>query len=86
MGSSTAEDVWQTFLADISDLHQSKILKAVPDGPKVDLLFLKFLTEWQEEKEMLLFLDNGRCRLPLNSFKLGVKKKRLELLRLLNTM
>ena len=80
MGRSTAEGVLQTFLAGISDLHQSKILKAAPDGPKVDLLFLKFLTEWQEEKDPLLFLNIGRCRLLLNSFKIGVeKKKRLEL-------
>ena len=45
MGRSIVEDVLQTFLAGISDLHQSKILKVVPNGPKLDLLFLKFLAE-----------------------------------------
>ena len=45
MGRSIVEDVLQAFLAGISDLHQSKILKVAPNGPKVDLLFLKFLAE-----------------------------------------
>ena len=45
MGRSIVEDVLQTFLAGISDLHRSKILKVVLNGPKVDLIFLKFLAE-----------------------------------------
>ena len=79
MGRSTAEDVLQTFLAGISDLDQSKILQVASNSPNVNLLFLKNLSESQDERELLPFLDIGRCGLHVihGRFKTGEKRKRL---------
>ena len=77
MGRSTAEDVLQTFLAGISDLDQSKILQVASNSPNVNLLFLKNLSESQDEKELLPFLDIGSCGLHVihGRFKTGEKRK-----------
>ena len=68
MGTSTAKNVLQKFLASISDLDQSKILQNSSDDPNVNLLFLKNVAEPQDEKELL----------PLLLFKTGTKKEVIE--------
>ena len=79
MGTSTAKNVLQKFLASISDLDQSKILQNSSDDPNVNL-FLKNVAEPQDEKELLPLLDIVRYRLHAihNSFKSGTKKEAIE--------
>ena len=79
MGTSTAKNVLQKFLASISDLDQSKILQNSSDDPNANL-FLKNVAEPQDEKELLPLLDIVRYRLHAihNSFKSGTKKEVIE--------
>ena len=63
MGRSSTEDVLKTFLTGVKDVDQSKILQVAFDGPSVNLLFLKNLAEYYEEKEYLPLVDIGTCSL-----------------------
>ena len=63
LGRSTAQDVLETFLNGVNKLDQSKILQVTSDGPNVNLLFLKNMVEFRDEKEYLLLADIETCGL-----------------------
>ena len=63
LGRSTAQDFLETFLNGVNKFDQSKILQVASDGPNVNLLFLKSMAEFQDEKEYLLLVDIETCGL-----------------------
>ena len=63
LGRSTAQDFLETFLNGVNKFDQSKILQVASDGPNVNLLFLKSMAEFQDEKEYLPLVDIETCGL-----------------------
>ena len=55
----TAQDVLETFLNGVDKLD----LQVASDGPNVNLLFLKSVVMFREEKKYLLLVDIGTCGL-----------------------
>ena len=55
--------VLEIFLNDVDELDLSKILQVASDGLNANLLFLKSMAEFQEEKEYLPIVDIGKCGL-----------------------
>ena len=68
--------VLEIFLNDVDKLDLSKILQVASDGLNANLLFLKSMAEFQEEKEYLPIVDIGKCGLHVIhvSLKTGAQK------------
>ena len=73
---STAQHVLETFSNGVDQLDQSKVLQVASDGPNVNLLFLKSMAEFQEEKKYLPLVGIGTCSLHVIHviLKTGVQK------------
>ena len=59
----------------LGPLKKEKLLQVLPDGPNVNLLFLKALTEKRKDEELSQLIDLGTCGLHTahNAFKHGEK-------------
>ena len=88
LGKSSANDICSHCEQCLGPLEKEKLLQVSSDGPNVNLLFLKVLTEKCKNEELTQLIDLGTCGLHTahNAFKHGEKASDWQLKKLMSSM
>ena len=88
LGKSPANDICSHLKTCLGPLEKEKLLQVSSDGPNMNLLFLKVLTEKLEDEELNQLIDLGTCGLHTahNVFKHGEKSSDWQLKKLMSFM
>ena len=88
LGKSSANDLCSHFGQCLCRLEKEKLLQVSSDGPSVNLLFLKALTEKRKDEELSQLIDLGTCDLhtAYYAFKHGEKASDWQLKKLMSSM
>lgn len=88
LGHSTAQDLFESFIAGSSDLDLLNLLQISIDGPNVNLKFLRYIQDQVKESKGHNLIDIGTCSLHVihNAFQRGNKITRWKLNEILRAL